>query len=173
MRLISNSRETMAACGGCGERHWGGQPRALLVFEDAAVASDMRAYLERAWWGVEACASRSQALDILRDSRPDVIVADCGAQDHAAELISGATRLHSRTKVVVVAEDPVADEVAGLPETPYVCLAKPILPRVLLSALSGALRDSCPAASRVRVPTRRIERNVNRFFGLQAFMPAR
>lgn len=164
--------ESPAACRAC-IKQCGAVPKAVLVLKDGTVARDMRAFLERARWRVETFGSTAEALQVLRGTRPDVIVADCDGDDEAARFMGDAAVVESRAKVVLVADDAVADSIAGMSMAPYVCLAKPILPRALLSVLSGALRDGCPATARIQAPTRRIERSINPLFGVFAPMGAR
>ncbi|MGE5093812.1 MAG: hypothetical protein ACM3SO_01655 [Betaproteobacteria bacterium] len=160
--------ESPAACRAC-IRQCGALPKALLVLKDASVAADMRGFLESARWDVETFGSTAEALEAMRGRRTEVIVADCDGDAEAARLMRDASHADSKAKVVLVADDAVADAIAGMSLAPYVCLARPIFPRALLSVMSGALHDDCPAISRAKAPTRRIERSINPLFG--AFVP--
>jgi len=141
------------------------QPRALLIFDDAAQAEDLRSFLERARWRVDAFGSRDEALDALRDAKIHVVVADCAAPDEGGALLRDVATVDARARVVLLAEENVADGVAARNADAYACLAKPITPRALLSVLIGAMHDAYPAPARPRLGSSKVQKGFDSLIG--------
>ena len=140
-----------------GDRQGTAQPSALLLIEDAEFKGELRTSLERGRWHVETCDCRAAALAALCERRSRVIVAECATAEEAAQLTRDAASAHPHAKVVFLAHAAIADAIAANNPDAYICLAKPVLPRVLLSVLNGAWRDGALAAHRHDM-RRRIER---------------
>jgi DNA-binding NtrC family response regulator len=159
--LISKSRELRPADRRAVTNHPGGiRPRALLVFEDAAVASEMHAFLERAGWHVQAVASRAQAVIALRGAGIQVVLGVFGHEYEGAQLMRDVAAIDPQAKVVLAAAAEIADDVAAMNPGAYICMAKPLTPRALLSVLNGALHDGAAAVD-LGAARRRIERKIH------------
>ncbi|PWU06750.1 MAG: hypothetical protein C5B51_11605 [Terriglobia bacterium] len=116
----------------------------LLVDDDAEVRQLARTILERGGYTVVAAENGAQALTLLQDIRPGLLLTDIVMPGMTGLTL--AARMHRRLPGVPALfisgfADEFADELSGA-----VCLNKPFTPAQLLASVAGALASRQDAA---------------------------
>ncbi len=120
--------------------------RLLVVEDDASIASMLRRGLSFEGYSVSLVSNGTEALEVLRDSMPDLIVLDV--------MLPGMTGIEVCRKIraageevpilMLTARDGVSDRVTGLDAGADDYLVKPFAFEELLARLRALLRRSDP-----------------------------
>ena len=121
--------------------------RNILVVEDEeAIASLVRAYLERDGYRVTWVESGAEALAELERDPPQLIVLDIGLPDTDGFDLCRRLRTTSSVPIIMLtARDEEADRVAGLEVGADDYITKPFSPRELAARVKAVLRRTEPA----------------------------
>ena len=122
--------------------------RSVLVVEDEeAIASLVRAYLERDGYRVSWAGTGAEALAELKREPPQLIVLDIGLPDGDGFDLCQQLRAGSSVPIIMLtARDEEADRVAGLELGADDYITKPFSPRELVARIKAVLRRTEPAA---------------------------
>lgn len=115
----------------------------LVVEDEEAIASLVRAYLERDGYRVTWARTGAEALAALEREPAQLIVLDIGLPD--TDGFDLCRRLRARGSVPIImltARDEEADRVAGLEVGADDYIAKPFSPRELVARIKAVLRRS-------------------------------
>ncbi len=123
-----------------------GQPRVLVVEDEALLLQTLRLTLARRGFDVEGAATGSAALAALGRWRPDVILLDLGLPDlDGIEVIRQVRDQGNATRIVVLsARGGERDKVAALDLGADDYLVKPFSTEELLARIRVALRHLGP-----------------------------
>ena len=133
-----------------------GQPAvtaaSILVVEDEFAIQELIAVnLEHAGYSVLRAATAAQALEIIRDSLPDLVLLDWMLPDRPGIELARKLRSDRRTRdipiIMVTARAQESDKVAGLEGGADDYLTKPFSPRELLARIQAVLRRRAPETS--------------------------
>lgn len=84
---------------------FGGRPRLLLAYVDAAYASECGRYFRRLGWEVEMVASGLEARSLVSEFSPHVVVLDVELLDESGWLVSAKISSENRNlRIILVAE---------------------------------------------------------------------
>jgi DNA-binding response OmpR family regulator len=121
--------------------------RSVLVVEDEeAIASLVRAYLERDGYSVTSVGTGAEALAELERERPQLIVLDIGLPDiDGFELCRRVRATSSVPIIVLTARDEEPDRVVGFEVGADDYVTKPFSPRELAARVKAVLRRTEPA----------------------------
>jgi DNA-binding NarL/FixJ family response regulator len=119
-----------------------GRKRLLIVEDDALVALDFKVRLEKMGYSVVAhAASAPEALDVVSESSPDLVLMDIGL-GQGLDGIDAAAAIHEHFSVPIVFVTAHSDEAtlrrAGV-ACPSVYVLKPVRDWELRSAIEVAL----------------------------------
>jgi DNA-binding response OmpR family regulator len=118
----------------------------LIVEDEEAIASLVRAYLERDGYRVTWVGTGADALAELAREPPQLIVLDLGLPDTSGLDLFRSLRTTSSVPVIVLtARDEEADRVAGLEVGADDYITKPFSPRELAARVKAVLRRTEPA----------------------------
>src|SRR4051795_8126268 len=113
----------------------------LVVEDEEAIASVVRAYLERDGYRVEWVGSGRECLDIVERERPDLVVLDIGLPDIDGFEVCRRIRTRSQVPIIMLtARDDEVDRVAGLEVGADDYVAKPFSARELVARVKAILR---------------------------------
>jgi len=113
----------------------------MVVEDEASLAESIRYNLEREGFAVEIAADGRRALELFRDSGPDLVILDLMLPEVTGLDVCRAIRLESSVPVIMVtAKDSEADKVAGLELGADDYVTKPFSMRELLSRVRANLR---------------------------------
>ncbi len=124
----------------------GERPRVLVVEDDRAVRESLRRSLEFNGYAVRLAVDGAEALAVIRDADPDVVVMDVmmprlnGLEATRALRAAG----NDVPLLVLTARDAVGDRVAGLDAGADDYLSKPFALQELLARLRALLRRAVP-----------------------------
>lgn len=122
---------------------------ALLVENDAALRSALIDYLQRYEMRVTAMADGPSVRDALHDPRFDVLLLDLMLPH--SDGLALCRRVRSRSRVPIIALTDACERqrgVAGLEQGADDFLAKPFVPRELVSRITALMRRTHPDAAR-------------------------
>ncbi len=104
-------------------------PTTLIVEDDAVLARNIRAYLERCGWEAAVSFCVRDALSALETVRPDIVVADYRLPDKTGiDLIRAAIAMDPHIKVVVITgEGSIQVAVEAIKAGAYDYLSKPLV----------------------------------------------
>lgn len=131
----------------------------LLVEDDARMLEVMRRYLENRGFGVIFTNNGSEALMLVRDSRPDLVVTDVGVPGLDGFELCKAVKSSAETigvPVIIISGERTgeSDVVSGYEKGADDYLPKPFSFAVLAAKISAVLRryssNSGPAARKMR-----------------------
>ncbi len=118
----------------------------LIVEDEEAIASLVRAYLERDGYRVTWVGSGAEALAELEREPPQLIVLDIGLPDTDGFDLCRRLRATSSVPIIMLtARDEEADRVAGLEVGADDYITKPFSPRELAARVKAVLRRTEPA----------------------------
>lgn len=118
-------------------------PRLLLVDDDRALAGMLREYLEMQGFEVHAVTNGEEALTVIADSPPDLVVLDVGLP--GMDGFETLTRLRVRQPLPVImltARGDEPDRIAGLIAGADDYLPKPFNPLELTARIRAVLKRS-------------------------------
>lgn len=115
----------------------------LVVEDEEAIASLVRAYLERDGYRVTWARTGAEALAALERASPQLIVLDIGLPDIDGFDLCRQLRVRGSVPIIMLtARDEEADRVAGLELGADDYIAKPFSPRELVARIKVVLRRS-------------------------------
>lgn len=131
------------------------QPHILIVEDDADIAALMRRYLEKSGFAVDVRASGGDAMRLIADRPPDLLVLDVMLPEMSGLDICRAVRANERTAsipiIMVTARAEESERIGGLDIGADDYLAKPFSPRELLARIRALLRRAQPTAEGERL----------------------
>jgi two-component system response regulator RegX3 len=117
----------------------------LVVEDEEAIASLVRAYLERDGYRVTWAHTGAEALAALEREPAQLIVLDIGLPDIDGFDLCRQLRLRGSVPIIMLtARDEEADRVAGLEVGADDYISKPFSPRELVARIKAVLRRSTP-----------------------------
>jgi two-component system KDP operon response regulator KdpE len=117
------------------------RPRILLVDDEAAIQRAVASLLRARGYDVEVAGTGADALRIVRDQRPDLIVLDLGLPDLDGSEVCRRMRADTQVPIVVLsARGTEADKVNALDLGADDYVTKPFGPEELLARIRVALR---------------------------------
>jgi two-component system phosphate regulon response regulator PhoB len=123
--------------------------RILLVEDDRALAELIRFHLDKAGYEVRQTASGDEALLLVRESPPDLVLLDWMIEGTSGIEVCRQLRRIRQTKpisvIMLTARGEESDRVRGLDTGADDYVTKPFSPRELLARLSAVLRRVRPA----------------------------
>ncbi len=121
-----------------------GRPSTVLVVEDERKIRDLvRGYLEREGLGVLTTESGAEAIALVRDSRPDLVILDLRLPDVPGEEVAREVRGFSRVPILMLtSKASEEDRIHGLELGADDYLTKPFSPRELVLRAQAILRRS-------------------------------
>ena len=88
------------------QTEFGGRPRLLLAYADAAYASECGRYFRRLGWEVEMVASGAEARDLVGEYQPNVVVLDALLLDEGGWLTCAKISTENpRLRIVLVVDE--------------------------------------------------------------------
>ena len=116
-------------------------PSVLVVEDEEAIASLVRAYLERDGYQVTSVCTGADALMSVARERPQLVVLDVGLPDtDGFELCRRLRAASSLPIIMLTARDEEADRVAGLELGADDYMTKPFSARELVARIKAVLR---------------------------------
>ncbi len=125
-------------------------PKTVLVVEDERqIAKIVRDYLQHAGFGVVTTGDGSQALTLVRERQPDLVVLDLGLPTLDGLEVAKRLRRESAVPIIMLtARVEEADRLAGLDVGADDYVTKPFSPRELVARVRAVLRRAeSPAKS--------------------------
>lgn len=124
--------------------------RALVVDDEPQILRFLRAALEAAGYDVIHAASGREALRLIANSAPDIVVLDLGLPDmDGKEVLAEARKFYSAPILVLSARDREAEKIAALDLGADDYVEKPFAVGELLARLRTALRHRAGRAAPV------------------------
>lgn len=116
----------------------------VLVVEDERKIRDLlRSYLEHDGFSVLATGSGAEAIQLARESQPDLVLLDLGLPDVTGEDVAGEIHAFSDVPIVMLtAKAEVDDRVRGLRLGADDYISKPFSPREVVLRVRAVLRRS-------------------------------
>jgi DNA-binding response OmpR family regulator len=125
----------------------------LVVDDETNIRELARLYLEEAGYGVVVAEDGRQALDQVKQSRPDLVVLDLMLPLLDGLEVCRRIRAESRLPIIMLtARDEDIDKIVGLELGADDYVTKPFNPRELVARVRAVLRRGEPAAP---APTRK------------------
>ena len=123
--------------------------RILLVEDDEALAELVRYHLERAGYAVEHTGDGEEALLLVSETPPDLVLLDWMIEGVSGIEVCRRLRRASASKslpvIMMTARGEEADRVRGLETGADDYVTKPFSPRELLARISAVLRRTRPS----------------------------
>src|SRR5215471_1329274 len=117
----------------------------LLVEDDLRLAELVSGYLQNNGMRVAVVARANDAVDLVRQNRPDLIILDLGLPGEDGFSVCRQLRpAYSIPILILTARDNDIDHVLGLELGADDYVIKPVEPRVLLARIGALLRRSKP-----------------------------
>jgi DNA-binding response OmpR family regulator len=122
----------------------------VLVVEDEGKLRELvRSYLERAGFTVLSTGSGAEAITMVADASPDLVVLDLGLPDVPGETVARELRAAAAVPIVILtAKSTEEDRIAGLELGADDYVTKPFSPRELVLRVQAVLRRGGPAPAR-------------------------
>ena len=116
----------------------------VLIVEDQRKIRDLlRSYLENEGYSVLSTGSGAEAICLVRDARPDLILLDLGLPDVAGEEVAREIRAHSTAAIrMLTAKTAADDRIRGLELGADDYVTKPFSPREVVLRVRAILRRS-------------------------------
>jgi two-component system alkaline phosphatase synthesis response regulator PhoP len=113
----------------------------LIVEDERQIAQIVRDYLQHAGFGVVATEDGSQALALVRERHPDLVVLDLGLPSLDGIEVAKRLRRESRVPIIMLtARVEERDRLAGLDVGADDYVTKPFSPRELVARVRAVLR---------------------------------
>jgi DNA-binding response OmpR family regulator len=113
-------------------------PTVLVVEDERDIRELLRRYLERAGSSVLTAATGAEALRLIEEVRPDLILLDLGLPDIDGTEVLAATARSTRT-IVLTSRTAVADRIAGLRAGADDYVVKPFSPTEVVLRVQAVL----------------------------------
>lgn len=133
----------------------------LVVEDERSIQTIVRTYLENAGFHVTCVDNGLEALEMVRELKPDLLILDLNLP--GMDGLEVAARLHQESDIYILmltARSEEADRVAGLRIGADDYLTKPFSPRELVARVEAILRrrrDAGPSASILQFTYTRID----------------
>ena len=120
----------------------------LVVEDERKLRGLVRSYLERAGFTVLSTGSGAEAITMVTDASPDLVVLDLGLPDVSGETVAREVRATSTTPILMLtAKSAEEDRIRGLELGADDYVTKPFSPRELVLRVQAILRrGGLPAA---------------------------
>ncbi len=126
--------------------------RVLIVDDEETIVDLVRRYLGREGWEVAAVGDGREAVAVIRESPPDVIVLDLMLPGLDGIEVCRQLRTFSDAYVIMVtARSEEIDRIVGLSVGADDYLTKPFSPRELVARIKALLRRPRSAATRAQL----------------------
>lgn len=118
-----------------------GRPRILIVDDDAALSEMLQIVLRQEGFDTVHCATGSDALDVMRATRPDLILLDLMLPGRGGVEVCRDMRAESDVPIVMLtAKSDTSDVVAGLEAGADDYVPKPFKAKELIARIRTRLR---------------------------------
>lgn len=124
-------------------------PRILVIDDEPHIVQVVSAYLEREGYQVDSAADGDLALELARDTHPDLLVLDVMLPGRSGFDVLRQLRTDGVDSAVIMltARDELIDRVAGLEMGADDYVTKPFEPRELVARIGAVLRRKSEAAT--------------------------
>jgi DNA-binding response OmpR family regulator len=121
--------------------HWHNDPvPSVLVVEDEREIRDLlRRYLERAGYSVVSTGSGAEALRLLRETHPDLVLLDLGLPDIDGSEVLVTAAARDVAVIVLTARSAVEDRIRGLQRGADDYIVKPFSPQEVVLRVAAVL----------------------------------
>ncbi len=120
----------------------------LVVEDERKLRGLVRSYLERAGFTVLSTGSGAEAITMVTDASPDLVVLDLGLPDVSGETVAREVRATSTTPILMLtATCAEEDRIRGLELGADDYVTKPFSPRELVLRVQAILRRGGPPAA--------------------------
>ena len=120
----------------------------LVVEDERKLRNLVRSYLERAGFTVLSTGSGAEAITMVTDASPDLVVLDLGLPDVSGETVARELRATSTTPILMLtAKSAEEDRIRGLELGADDYVTKPFSPRELVLRVQAILRRGGPPAA--------------------------
>jgi two-component system OmpR family response regulator len=135
----------------------GSPVRAVVVDDESTLAELVTMALRYEGWDVRSAETGQQAVNVIREFRPDVVVLDIMLPDiDGLEVLKRVRTVHDVPVLFLTAKDALDDRVAGLTAGGDDYVTKPFSLEELVARLRGLLRRSSLVVSDQSDPVLRI-----------------
>jgi len=115
--------------------------RILLVEDDKSIVENLKAFLKKEGFDVEAAMTQEAALDMAAETEYDLLLLDISLPDGNGYAVCRAVKAHRDTPVIfLTASGDEYSVVTGFDVGADDYIAKPFRPRELVSRIKNALR---------------------------------
>lgn len=119
------------------------QPYVLIVEDEESIAAIEKAYLEKAGFSVDTAKEGKEALSMIDQKRPDLLVLDLMLPEMSGEELLGRIReTHHFPVIIVSAKSEEEDKVENFQRGADDYLTKPFSARELVARVKAVLRRS-------------------------------
>ena len=130
--------------------------RALVVDDEPQILRFLRPALEAAGYEVIHAAAGREALRLIANSAPDIVVLDLGLPDmDGKEVLAEARKFYSAPILVLSARDREAEKIAALAEVAELNIGHFLIGEAIFVGLDAAVRQMRAAMNRGRAQTGR------------------
>lgn len=117
------------------------QPQILLVDDEPDLRQMVRKYLKAEGFGVSEASNGQEALSLLRDSTPDLVLLDIGLPDvDGFSVLQEVRKTMGLPVIMLTARSEEIDRVLGLTIGADDYITKPFSPRELVARIKAVLR---------------------------------
>src|SRR5215471_8025690 len=138
--------------------------RVLIIDDERPVLMTLEALLKRHGYHVDAAATASQGLKLLKTNSPSVILLDLQLPDaHGLEMLDGIkTELPEAQVIILTAHDSLHNAIESIKRGAYHFISKPYASEELLSLMEKALEKQLllREAEELREKTEQLERRL-------------
>ena len=124
--------------------HDGIVPTVLVVEDERDIRDLLRRYLERASHAVLSTGSGAEALRLLDESHPDLVLLDLGLPDIDGMEVLGAAKDAGVAVIALTARSSVEDRIRGLEGGADDYVTKPFSPQEVVLRVTAVLGRSAP-----------------------------
>ena len=138
--------------------------RVLIIDDERPVLMTLEALLKRHGYHVDAAATASHGLKLLKSNSPSVILLDLQLPDaHGLEMLDGIkTELPEAQVIILTAHDSLHNAIESIKRGAYHFISKPYAPEELLSLVEKALEKQflLREAEKLRQKTEQLEKRL-------------
>src|SRR4029453_11184656 len=138
--------------------------RVLIIDDERPVLMTLEALLKRHGYEVDAAATASQGLKLLKSNSPSLVLLDLQLPDaHGLEMLDGIkTELPEAPVIILTAHDSLHNAIESIKRGAYHFVSKPYAPEELLSLVEKALEKQflVQEAEKLRERTEQLEKRL-------------
>jgi two-component system response regulator HydG len=138
--------------------------RVLIIDDERPVLMTVEALLKRHGYHVDAAATASQGLKLLKSNSPSVVLLDLQLPDaHGLEMLDRIkTELPKAQVIILTAHDSLHNAIESIKRGAYHFISKPYAPEELLSLVEKALEKQflLREAEKLREKTEQLEKRL-------------